>query len=199
MGTLLFLLAVLFIFVCVVLLLYRLARRQYAPARGTGLVLGGGVGIYMAALLITSLTSTSGVLPLNQNKCFDEWCAAAVAIAQLPAAGGNQDFAVTLKISNTGRGRAQRPDSPHVFVIDAAQKRYDVSPAGQSAYESQNGAQPALNQLIQAGTSFITTLVFRLPADTKANLVITEGGWPTFFIVGDEGSLWHQESLTPLN
>jgi len=106
---------------------------------------------------------------------------------------------VTLKISNTGRGRAQRPDSPHVFVVDIAQKRYDVSTDGQSTYESQIGQQPALNQLIQAGTAFTTTLVFRLPADSKANVVITEGGWPTYFIIGGEGSLWHKESLTPLN
>ena len=199
MGTIFFLLAVLSIFVCVVLLLYRLARRQYAPARTMGLVLGGGVGIYMAALVMTSLTSTSGVLPLNQNKCFDEWCAAVVKINPLPAANGAQDFAVTLKISNTGRGRAQRPDSPHVFVVDTTQKRYDVSLDGQSAYESQNGPQPAINQLIQAGMTFTTTLVFRLPTDIKANLVITEGGWPTYFIIGDEGSLWHKESLTALN
>jgi hypothetical protein len=35
--------------------------------------------------------------------------------------------------------------------------------------------------------------------DTKAYVVITEGGWPTYFTIGDEGSFLHKESLTPLD
>ena len=199
MGNILFLLAALFIVISTVLCVYRLARRQFAKAKTTALVLVAGIVVYMGALVISSLTSTSAVLALSQNKCFDEWCAAVTDIAALPADNGTQDFVVALKISNTGRGRAQRPDTPHVFVVDAGQKVYDVSAAAQSAYESQNGPPPAVGQLIQAGTAFTTSLVFRLLAGTKANLVITEGGWPTYFIIGDEGSLWHKQSLTPLN
>jgi hypothetical protein len=199
MGTLLFLLTVLLLVAGVVLIVYRLARRQFAPARTTALVVAGVIGLYFAALVITSLTSQSAALPLNQNKCFDEWCAAITNIVPARAADGNQDYVVTVRISNTGRGRAQRPDTPRVYLVDAGQTAYDVSPAAQSAFQSRNGPQPALNQLIQAGTSFTTSMVFRLPAQAKANVVITEGGWPTYLIIGDEGSLWHRQSLTPVN
>jgi len=198
-STLLFILTGLVIFIALVLLLYQLARRQFAKARTTALVLGGVVVVYFAALSIASLTSTSGELPLNQNKCFDEWCAAVTNIAPAAAAGGQQDYVVTLRIANTGRGRAQRPDSPRVFVIDASQNVYDVSPAAQAAFEAQNGPQAPINQLIQAGTTFTTNVAFRVPANSRASVVITEGGWPTYFIIGDEGSLWHKKSLTPIN
>jgi len=199
MGTLLFILAALVILFGLMRLLYQLLRRQWPNAGRTLIFLGAFLGVYLAALVITSLVSTSPTLPLNQNKCFDEWCVAVAGVHQQAADNGSQDYAVTLKVSNTGRGRAQRPDHPHIYVVDASQHNYDVSPAGQAAYESQNGAQPAVNQLIQAGTSFTTTQVFRVPADAKAYVVLSEGGWPTYFTIGDEGSLWHKESLTPLN
>src|SRR6185369_16291138 len=105
----------------------------------------------------------------------------------LAPANGSQDYAVTLKISNTGRGRAQRPDNPYVYAVDAGQHKYDESPAAQAAYESAHGPQPAVNQSIEAGTTFTTTRVYRLPAGARAYVVLTEGGWPTYFTIGDEG------------
>jgi hypothetical protein len=199
MGTILFLLVVLVVVLSTVVLLYQRVRRQFSKARWTLLFLGVVIGVYGGALLVTSLTSTSRILPLNQNKCFDEWCAAVVNVSKTDVAGRSRDYMVTLKVSNTGKGRAQRPDNPHVFVVDANQNTFEASPAAQAVYESQNGQQPAVNQLIQAGTSFTTTMVFRLPADAKGYVVITEGGWPTYFTIGDEGSWLHKESLTPLN
>jgi len=198
MGTIIFIVAALVTLYAAGSMLYQLLRRQRSTVRRTGLLFGLLAGGYMAALVLVSVTSTSSTLPLNQKKCFDEWCAAVVSVDKIAAANSSQDYRVTLQISNTGRGRAQRPDHPHVYVVDANNHSYDESQAAQADYESRAGSQAPIGQLIQAGSTFTTTRVFRLPEGAKAYLVITEGGWPTYLTIGDEGSWLHKESLTPL-
>jgi hypothetical protein len=158
-----------------------------------GIVLG-----YFILLLAFSLTSKTTTLPLNQDKCFDEWCASVIGINK-KSFDTTTTYFVTIQISNHGRGRAQKPDSPAVYVVDDQEIKYVESEKAKSEYEKQHGQQRLITSRIDAQSNYQTTMVFVLPKGRKGNVVITEGGFPTPLIIGDEGSILHKKSVTPLD
>ena len=153
---------------------------------------------YGLLLLTFSLTSQTNVLPLGQDKCFDDWCASVIKINKLDSANANI-YAVTLKVSNHARGRAQKPDHPEIYVIDNLGNIYLESVGDKSDYQKQYGVQRSIESRIDAQTSYETTMIFSIPKDRKGSVVITEGGFPTPLIIGDEGSFLHKKSITPLD
>lgn len=137
-------------------------------------------------------------MPLKQAKCFDDWCVSVMNITKQNSDRTNI-YAITLQVANHARVRAQRPDHPAVYIIDEEGKIYKESYPEQVVYEKQFGIQRALESRIEAQTSYQTTMVFVLPKEQKGYIVITEGGFPTPLIIGDEGSFLHKKSITPLD
>jgi hypothetical protein len=197
MASLVFILTFLFVLYSIVASTYFLLKKNELAFKKTSMRLLIAVIIYGTILLIFSLLSKSTALPLNKDKCFDDWCTAIVKIEKVRS-GDDVDYLVTLKISNHGRGRAQKPDSPHIYVIDEQSKVYLESNLAKAHYEKKLGVQPDFAGIVQPQSSFETIMFFRLPADKIASLVITEGGFPTPLIIGDEGSLFHKKSSTLL-
>jgi len=149
-------------------------------------------------LLLFSLVSNSTTLPFNQDKCFDDWCTSVISVAK-KTWGMTTTYFITLEVSSHTKRRAQKPDSPVIYVVDENGTKYLESATAKSEYEKLHGQQRLITSQIDAQSKYLTTMVFVLPNDSKGNLVITEGGFPSPLIIGDEGSYLHKKSVTPLD
>jgi len=188
MGTLIFLVGSIFLIYTIVSIVFNLVKKNYSKSLTVlvrSLIL---IIIYLVLLVGVSLFSKENILSLNQDKCFDEWCVS-VQNVEKKSSGSSDSYKVTLKVSNKGRGRTQRPDHPHFYLQDSQGKNYEAL---------LNEGRP-LNDQIDAQTSFETYLIFELPKGIKGKLVLTEGGGPTLVIIGDEQSLFHKKTVFYLN
>jgi len=161
--------------------------------------------IYFLVLSIVSWTSPQRVVPMQADRCFDDWCVAIEDATQAAELGGVKPsgvfYVVTIKLSNHARGRSQRAASAAIHLIDGNGTRYDVSPAGQSAFETQHGSIPPLTLMIEVGQSYETYAVFDLPTDAQNVGLTVEhpvGFSPGLFVIGDEGSLFHAPTIVLL-
>ena len=97
------------------------------------------------------------------------------------------------------RGDGPLTPSPRVVaMVDDRGRTYSVSEEGQQALERSLGPkQTPLTQPLRPGGSYITRLVFDLPADARGlRLWIsspTEPGWLGRVIIGDEDSIFHKK------
>lgn len=196
-ATLIFILTFLFFVFSIVTTIYFLFQGQRNQAKRGIVILFGGLLCYGVVLFGFSLTSKNKYLPLNQDKCFDDWCASVVRITK-ESSDTDNTYWVTLKISNQARGRDQKPDHPAVYVVDDRNNKYLQSETKKLEYEKQHGQQRSITSKIEAQSSYETTIAFVLPKERKGYVVITEGGFPTPLIIGDEGSFLHKKSMTPL-
>ncbi len=129
---------------------------------------------YAVALVAVGAASRPRTLADGQWKCFDDWCVTVASVT--PTANGRD---VTLQVRNAGRGRAQRPDAPQAYL----------DPAGQPIEVD------GLDQRLEPGQMATLHVSLPLPDATGggpgARLVVTEGGWPSRIVIGDENSPWH--------
>ena len=140
------------------------ARRRFVAA--ATLVL-----LYTAALVTAGVASRPGVLSAGDWKCFDDWC---ITVRSTTATATGRR--VTLEARNAGRGRAQRPDSPHVVLEPAGRPPVPVPVTG-------------LDQQLNPGQT--AALTCEVTWTGPGRLIVTEGGWPSRLVVGDENSPWH--------
>lgn len=173
MTALLLIVAVLGTVVLLVATLVAALRRRGRSAARWGAAAAVVVVAYAVALLAVGATSRPRTLADGQWKCFDDWCVTVTAVA--PTADGRD---VTLQVRNAGRGRAQRPDAPHA----------SLEPGGRPLEVD------GLDQRLEPGQT--VTLHASVPlADgtgaSGARLVVTEGGWPSRVVIGDENSPGH--------
>jgi hypothetical protein len=206
-GSLAFLATLLGLAVGIVVLIFTLATRRTKIAGRIALGMAAWIGLYAALLLTVSFTSTQRVLEAGQEHCYDEMCFSVQNVTTSQTLGaGNQAvraagiyYVVTVQLRNDAKRVAQKPSDPALWVVDQQGKRYDgVSATGNLPGQA---IDPTLlwNQKLQAGESQSRTLAFDLPFGT-ANplLVITEGGGPTFLIIGDENSPFHAKTVFQL-
>lgn len=184
MGTLIFLAGSIFFVFTIVSIVINVVKKNYAKSKRILIRALIFITIYLPLLVIFSLFSKENILSLNQDKCFDEWCVS-VQNVEKRTVDSSDLYKITLKVSNKGRGRTQRPDHPHLYLQDSQGKNYETL---------SNEGRP-LNDQIEAQTSFETYLNFELPKNAKGKLVITEGGGPTLVIIGDEQSLFHKKTV----
>lgn len=193
--------------VLAVALVVMLARRNAFAARRVGLAMGGIVGAYLLLLVGTSLASGARTVEPGNAKYFCEIdCHLAYSVVgsrRVPALGGaraNGAFeVVTLKVwFDPGTTSARRDDSPlfpnprAVRLVDGAGRSYAPSAAGLSALEAAEGRQTPLAQALRPGESYITSLVFEIPAGARAPaLLLTESSPVTHLLIGHENSLLH--------
>ncbi|MFZ1683265.1 MAG: hypothetical protein WAU88_03950 [Candidatus Zixiibacteriota bacterium] len=203
-GTVLFLALGVFTLVMVILGLVAWMRdRTKSIVRLAG-ILGIVYALYAVALVTVSLFSQAKDLKYGEEQCFDDWCATVTQFKIDPissdSATARQYVVVYLRVTNKGKRMEMAPDSPRVQLIDSLGNAYGISEAGQAAYVKRFGKQEPLDKRIGAGESFNTALVFDLPSIRNGLKVsVTEGGWPSRLVIGDENSFFHAHRTTPLD
>jgi hypothetical protein len=101
-----------------------------------------------------------------------------------------------------------RGDSPFVpspraiSLVDDVGHSYSISQAGQQALESQGLSGVSMTQPLRPGESYISKLVFDLPADAhNPRLMIaspTNPSWIGAIVIGDENSVLHKKVFLAL-
>jgi hypothetical protein len=148
------------------------------------------VGVYLSIVVLVSLVSPRRVLNLGEDLCSDDWCIAVTNVRRQPAED-TQSYAVTLRVSSRARRRAQREQGVQVYLMDDRGRCYDAVP---------DPAAVPFDILLQPQEAVHITRAFRLPADAQDPvLVVTREGWfPSLFIIGDSGSLFHKRTVVRL-
>jgi hypothetical protein len=188
------------------------ARRRRRAARRilAGAVVG--AGLYAAALLAFSLTSRDQVAERGEEKYFCEVdCHLAYSVVDVRvtksvgSASSRKGFyrIVTLKVrfdpETTSVHRPQdmtlTPNPRSVRVVDASGAIYRPDPAGERALETVEGPSIPLTRSLLPGESYVTRLVFDLPAKAREpRLLITESDWITRALIGHENSPLHRKT-----
>jgi len=76
-------------------------------------------------------------------------------------------------------------------LVDAQEHSYGPSQEAQQAAEQ----QPVWDSQLQPGETQSRVVIFQVPGVLlQPGLLITEGGWPTSLIIGDENSPFHKKT-----
>jgi hypothetical protein len=196
-SDLIFLFSVLLILLALASLLVALLARKARLARLIGMGIGAYLVLYALTLVIVSLASPQQVLGINEDRCFDDWCIAALDVKEQPAIGATRaqgEYAVvTMRVTSRAKGIRQRAVDAAIYLLDASGRRYDPSPEGQKALEEAGRAGRPLASYLNPGDSFTHTAAFDLPAGTAPYaLVTTHGLFPGYLIIGDSQSFLHK-------
>jgi hypothetical protein len=141
------------------------------------------VAVYTVALTVVGVGSSPRHLALGQVKCFDDWC---VTLRSIAAVAGHDDARqVTLVVSSRARRISQRPDNPAAYLMTNA----STTPI----------LLPGLDQRLQPGQEVQLHTRITIPAAAHdPRLLVTEGGFPSHLVIGDENSPWHAKATWPL-
>jgi hypothetical protein len=168
------------------------------------LALGSYLAAYLAVVVMVSLLTPRKELQLGQDECFDDWCVAVDKVHFSPAVGQGSGqrstqglfYIVTLRVSSRALGRAQAAPDAGVHLLDDRGRIYRTSPEGQQAYDLSSGKSLPLSTRLQPGASFQSARVFELPRDAgHIGLVVEHGGFPGWFVIGDDNSLLHKRTI----
>ncbi|MEP6708314.1 MAG: hypothetical protein ABJC05_12385 [Pyrinomonadaceae bacterium] len=212
LGVLTFLGTGFVMFLAGVFLIYSLIVRKYGRARLAVFAAVAVAAVYLAIVLVFSVSSSEKVLARGEEKHFCEIdCHLAYSIADVRqtktiGSAPNQATAaglftiVTLKTRfdettiSSRRGDAWlTPNSRVVTVIDEQGRRFAPSAAAQNVLEQAGLNGKPLMTALRPGESYTTTLVFDLPADIRnPTLLMNEGEWVTHLIIGHENSPLHK-------
>ncbi len=172
--------------------LFQLATRRLARARVVGLTLVAAWLVYFSALVSTSLATGPRMLDLGQDRCYDDWCIAAVEVGRA-AVGSQQILTITFQMTNEARRVAQRENGFGVFVIDAA---------GYRLVPDVDAAEPAFDQRLEPGEVVQTQRTFTVPVGAgELWLGYEHTGWnalPGVLVIGDDSSWLHRPTLVRL-
>jgi hypothetical protein len=210
---LLFLGTTLMIAASFLLLLYGAVRRSPFLARlGLGAVVTIVSG-YFVLLTGVSFASSDEVLPAGGRKYFCEIdCHLAYSLigAQTTAALGPEMEQVSARgkfvVVRVRTWFDERTISPHrgngpltpnarkVMLVDDSERRFALSPEGQTAFARLAGESMPLTQPLRPGESYTTDFVFDVPMDARGlRLLITEDDLETRLVIGHENSLLHKK------
>lgn len=204
LGELLFLISIFGIFVLAIVFFIALLRRNQRQARNSLLGILGWLAAYAAVLLGASLLTPQTVLALHQEHCFDEMCFSVTQVATAKTIGNAPRqritngifYIVTVQLRNAALRAPEKPDSPSFVLVDTQGHSYDPSQEAQQAV----GQQPSWDSQLQPGEIQPREVVFDVPALLQQpGLLISEGGWPTRLMIGDENSPFHQKTVVLLS
>jgi hypothetical protein len=188
-------------------ILYMAVRKRRRDAARPAKALAAVLLIYFGVLLAVSLVTPRKLIPMGEDRCFDDWCIGAehLAVSRTIGSGASAATAngifyiVTLKVSSRARGITQRAKDAAVIAVDEKGHRYLPSSDGQRAYDDINGTGPAITNKLGPGDSFTTALVFDVPTDTaQVGLEVEHGVWPGRLIISDSSSFFHKPTLIAL-
>lgn len=202
------------LFVAALVLIQSLVVRRTGRAKIVLLGMVAVAGVYLAAMLIFSLTSHEKVLARGEEKHFCEIdCHLAYSVAdtrQAKTLGNlpNQTTAlgtfaiITIKTrfdeSTIAPGRGDGllyPNSRVLTLMDERGNKYLPSSEAQRVLETAQSTNKPFTTPLRPGESYITTLGFDLPAEAKpSTLLINEGEWETHLVIGHENSPLHRKT-----
>jgi hypothetical protein len=185
-------------FVLLIRVLWKLFRRNPQGARRTAIQLGVFWALYMAVLLIVSISTPQRILAMHEDRCCDDWC---IAVDDCSVARNNSKdhYVVGLRVSSRAGRVSQRASDAAVYLTDPTGVRYYPSPDAQRIYDVSHPENKPLSALLGPLDSFSTVRFFDLPLkSTNVGLVTVHGQGPGRFIIGDSESLLHKKTVTKL-
>jgi hypothetical protein len=208
-----------FLLVCFgIAFVYAITHRKFAFARGVLLVAAIMTATYLGLLLLFSFSSREKILALGDEKHFCELdCHLAYSVLDVQKAktlgtAPNQTttsgtfYVVTIKtrfdedtISPRRGNGPLTPNSRVVTIVDQLGRTFSPSPVADRALAADGAPGTALTTPLQPGQSYMTRIVFDLPADVQnPTLLVREGEWLTHFVIGHENSPLHKKTAFQL-
>jgi hypothetical protein len=200
----------------VLIIIHAIKTRKRARAGRVGLAGLAVLGLYLVLLVAFSFMSREKALAFGEEKHFCEIdCHLAYSVTnvretktlQSPADEATAEgifYVVTIKtrfdettISRTRGNGLLWPNSRIVTILDEEGNSYSPSTEGQRALDGSQpgGGSTPLDTPLRPGESYMTDLVFDLPAGIKnPELLMREGEFITHFIIGHENSFWHKKT-----
>jgi len=167
--------------------------------------LGVGWAAYLSIVMLVAAATPQRVIPMAQDLCFDELCFAVVNVrtaAELgpsrpPLRAKGRFLIVTVRASSHARGRAQSERGLHAELW-SPDHEYEVSPAGQRAWNETHAENLPLTTRLGPGQSFLSDQVFDVDGPAEGlGLVLSNGFTPGFFVIG-ESPLFHEPTILRL-
>lgn len=164
----------LLLFVLVVAAVGAAARRRWHRSLTAGLAVALLVALYAVALVGVSVTTPDRGLTSGEWKCFDDWC-----VWLTSAVWTGDTVQVALAVHNQGH-REQAPDNPRAWLLHHGQ-RDEVLVPGLGA------------RLASGFTRNLPPVRLNTPAAERPLLLVTEGGFPSVLVIGDDNSPFHPQ------
>ena len=161
MADLLLLIVLLTLVALLVIIAIDALRRK--PVKKTQLALGIIILVYATAWAFCYTRAIFTTVPLGQDICFDDWCAAVTSVDQRPH---SDTILLHITMSNHARGIAQRPDQPRIHLIDDAGHRYSAIAMGGTPLDSR----------LELHQSLSTTMTFTVPSNVPGVGALIEEG-----------------------
>jgi hypothetical protein len=178
MTTLLFLLAVVAVFVLLLRILLKVFRRKpvVPPLKLLVIILCSYGLLWLLAFTIQKDT----IVAPGTDVCFDDWCATVLKAEKTAKLGqglarGNF-YILHVRMSNHARGIAQKPSEPRIHMLDNRGHTWSFSKEGQEALENETGKQPDIGMRLQLGEAVETQLVFDIPDGAQGLVALIEEG-----------------------
>ena len=169
-------------------------------------ILGGSLAAYFCVVVVVALAAPQKVLMPGQSRCFDEMCFTVTNVKIAPTIGRKPPitkaegvfYLVTIQISCHGHGRAQSEGGVGASLIDAKGYTYEVSSAGQHAYEAESRGNPPLTTRVAPGENVSSVQVFDVPVKASEVALHIGHSGPGLFIIGDDESPLHKPTIIRL-
>lgn len=182
---LVFLLAALALLVAGVRVVVNVLRGRRGVASRIARRTVGVAACYLGVLVTVSVVSARRWIPLGTEQRFDDW-GITIARAERTATG----YRVSARVTNHGRGRAQRARDAALVLV--------LADGGKIVPEAAPGAR-SLQSVVNAGETFETSRDFAVPDGAQVmGLDVLHGAWPELFIIGDRGSILAKRPLVRL-
>jgi hypothetical protein len=157
-------------------------RRRWAEVRRILTRTAAFAVAYLAVVIATSLLTPRRWISLGQEQRFDDW---ALTVLRVDRTG--ERYHVELRVSSHARGRPQRAADADVVLVASDGHRFRPLDAPDAR---------SLRSVVQPGESFVTARDFQVPPGARIiGIDVLHGAWPSLFIIGDRGSLFHKRPL----
>jgi hypothetical protein len=146
--------------------------------------------VYFAIVIAVSLFSPRRIMKFGDRQCFDDMCVSVEGFKKQPGQAGVK-YDVDLRLSNRGRGVAQRENGLVMYLTDDHGRRYD--PAPDDSYKP-------FNTRLEPQESARLSRSFLVPEGAQAiGAVVThEGGFPIGWLIIDYDTWFRKPPLVPL-
>lgn len=199
---LLFLFCVLISLICLITAVVLALRARRHGAKRLLVGLGTGWVAYLVVVFVVAAATPQRVIPMDRDLCFDEMCFAVINVQTASELGSvstrrganGMFYIVRVRIRSRARGRAQSENGLRARLW-SPYGEYEISPAGQSAWNAAHPESVALTARLRPGQSVFSDQVFEVPARaTDFGLVLSNGFTPSFFVIG-ECPLFHKPTV----
>lgn len=150
--------------------------------------------IYLAVLVVVSVRSKESVLPVGENRCFDEMCFAVLGAEEVPGfliRDGSRLIRVQVRIRNLGRAKAESESLVRAYLIDAQ---------GRTWQETAGVSGVRLTATVRPGGEVLSEPMFKVAKDaTGLKLLLNHGHLqPGVLVIGDPESVLHKPTVMDL-